>query len=816
VAAEVVNIPADQVVLDPQPAAAASTGIPTAPQATPQEIPADQVVLDSDRYSAPGQKLLAHAEAAGRGLAGPLATAAERAIGVPAEDIKQREEANPEARATEAATFGVSALTGVGEAELIGRAGMKAAEVAEAAAVTSRAAKLALRTGVETALMQSGDNVNKMILGDPASAADVALAGGIGLVAGGALGSVPALWKAAKDKTVGRWLRSAGDAVSEAEKTTLTEEVAKKAGKTLFGVPEAATEGYLKNVDGVQKASSELWDVAEKLPKAVSDVGEASGKLSKEARGVLSEERSIPFSQVAETLEGLPSKKVSEELSTLREAIERRGADVVPQPDADKLSQREVRGLMDTLAQDTNFKAPLPTAEKASLRQAYGTLNDVLKTANPEYAKAIGQSAEQVTLKQNLVSKLRLVKDYSSEHGFKPTDTTVSRLKDLMRGDKRDVKDILDSLKKLGHADLAEEVKNTLIKQAFTKDATRGSRLALVGGTTGAALGHTLGIPGGAAVGGAAGSWLGAMADKYGAKAYYDVLGKIAQRAPAELGAGRLKAQHAALPIARAILAEEPSGAGAKAAIDYTRAVVSGESRVTSAVRATVERDGTSLLHLEPSQGDKDRVRKMAEAAQADPGQMLQERNDLAEHMPDNATALVSSKARAAAYLGTLRPQPVTGLPFDEQYTDEQAERRYDRALEVAASPLVVMRHVQKGTLEPDHVKDLNAMYPALGQFIRGKVFEGVVSAKHSDVKPSYEVRQGLSLLLGEPMDSTFLPQSIAAAQAPYQAKAAQAQQPQVTKTKLSSGGKSHLSKLSQAYATSDQAAAARTKGGVS
>ncbi len=304
-------------------------------------------------------------------------------------------------------------------------------------------------------------------------------------------------------------------------------------------------------------------------------------------------------------------------------------------------------------------------------------------------------------------------------------------------------------------------------------------------------------------------SWLGAAADRYGAKAYYDVLGKLAKRAPAELGLSKLKDQHAALPLARALLADEPSAGGAKAAVNYTRAVASGEARVRQAIRATVEKEGTSLLHLVPSEADKAKIMEAVKAASVDPNHALKERNDLADHMPDNATALVAAKSRATQYLGGLQPKPITGLPFDEPYTSKDQERRYNRALEVAASPLVVMKHIKAGTLELDHVKDFNAMFPDLAKYVRSKVFEGVVSAKNADVKPSYSVRQGLSLLMGQPLDSTFTPASIAAAQHTFLAHQASKQPPpQVSKTK------SHLSKLSGAYATTDQAAAARSKGG--
>jgi hypothetical protein len=63
--------------------------------------------------------------------------------------------------------------------------------------------------------------------------------------------------------------------------------------------------------------------------------------------------------------------------------------------------------------------------------------------------------------------------------------------------------------------------------------------------------------------------------------------------------------------------------------------------------------------------------------------------------------------------------------------------------------------------------------------------------------------------MTGEPVDSTFLPQNIAAAQMTFlRGKPPAVPNQTVSKTK------SHLSKMSQAYATGSQAAAARTKGG--
>ncbi len=799
-------IPNDQVTLDPQPQAA-----PDSPASAP-EIDPSQVQIDADPYATPLQTGIAHAEAAGRGLVGPLATLGERMLGVPKEDIKAREAANPEAAATEAATFGVSALTGVGEAALVGKIGAEAAKTAEATSAAGKIARAALRSGVETALVQSGDEVHRMILGDPASASDVALAAGMGLVGGAALESVPVGWNAAKAATVGKWLRTAGDAVVQAEPGPVN--IAKKLGKGLFDIPEAATESYLKDVKGVQAASDDLWSVAEKLPKAVSDVGAEAKDLSKRGRAALTEVREIPSEGILDTLKSVPGKQAEKAVQSLEEELSARRASVDLKPGADNLTEREVRGAMDTIRKDVNWNAQLPTPEKAALRSAHGVMNDILRSRNPVYAEEIGQSAKNMSLKENLIKKLRLMKDYSAEHGFKATDTTVSRLKDLSRADKRDVADILTSLKELGHEDLATEVKNTLTKQAFEKDATRGSRLTLLGGATGAGLGGATGIPGAQYAGGVLGSWLGSMADRYGPKAYYDVLGKLAERAPEALGIGRLKAAHATLPLARAILSDESSASGAKAAVDYTAAVAAGESRMRRAVESAMQRGGLSLAGLKPDTKVVDKVKKAVDRQEKNPTAALETKNDLSRHMPENATSLVAAKTRVLSYLSTLKPKAIPALPFDDHQVDAASESRYERALQIAASPLSVLHHVQRGTLEPDQVKDLSAMYPPLVKALREKVFARMVDVKHKDEKPDYHVRQSLSLLMGTPLDSTFTPANMQAMQATYATAAAKRAQGQPEGPKKPGRIKSSLSKVGEGHATSDQAAATRSQGG--
>ncbi len=83
----------------------------------------------------------------------------------------------------------------------------------------------------------------------------------------------------------------------------------------------------------------------------------------------------------------------------------------------------------------------------------------------------------------------------------------------------------------------------------------------------------------------------------------------------------------------------------------------------------------------------------------------------------------------------------------------------------------------------------------------------GIVKAQIDGEKPSYKVRQGMSMFLGAPLSAELMPQNIAAAQAVFVQKKAQ-QEPDKAPGKSS---KTHdsakaLSKSDKAYLTSDQA----------
>ncbi len=175
--------------------------------------------FQQEDYGGAGQQAIAGLEGAAQGLVGPLAPAAERALGVSAEGIRNREEANPGTHlAGELAGFAGPAIIS-GGATLAGKAGLAGA--AEAASAFTQAGVLgkageaigavtglggkgagfvsqvgadAVKAAFETALYQGGDEVSKLFKEDPEQSAasaisHIGLAGVMGGVFGGALGA---------------------------------------------------------------------------------------------------------------------------------------------------------------------------------------------------------------------------------------------------------------------------------------------------------------------------------------------------------------------------------------------------------------------------------------------------------------------------------------------------------------------------------------------------------------------------------------------------------------------------------------------------
>lgn len=205
----------------------------------------DQHAAKQAKYGTTGQMALTALEGAAKGAAGPLATLAEKKLGVDVEDIKGRQEANPITHGvSEAAGFVAPALLTGGESALLSQSGaLSAAGKGAARLIGATGVKAAAtRLGVESALYTLGDEVSKYIVNDPNSvqtaAMHVGLSGILGAAVGVPFGAVSELWTSKVGDKAGKFAEDFARGLGE----NTTEGLARKAA-------EAETAGFRPTYD---------------------------------------------------------------------------------------------------------------------------------------------------------------------------------------------------------------------------------------------------------------------------------------------------------------------------------------------------------------------------------------------------------------------------------------------------------------------------------------------------------------------------------------------------------------------------------------
>lgn len=181
----------------------------------------------------------------------------------------------------------------------------------------------------------------------------------------------------------------------------------------------------------------------------------------------------------------------------------------------------------------------------------------------------------------------------------------------------------------------------------------------------------------------------------------------------------------------------------------------------------------------------------------------------MATQYPAQTMMVQMAKGRVYNYLNSIKPRDsMQRLPFEKAIPDKQAQRKYDQVLDMANQPLSIFKNIRDGSLTKDHMQHFTSMYPELHDHLSKKMTERIVKAQLGGEKPSYKVRQMMSLFLNAPMDKSMTAQTVQSVQAMYaQSKGQPQQQGSPVKNKK---GTSSLSKLPSNYKTAGQALEAR------
>lgn len=146
---------------------------------------------------------------------------------------------------------------------------------------------------------------------------------------------------------------------------------------------------------------------------------------------------------------------------------------------------------------------------------------------------------------------------------------------------------------------------------------------------------------------------------------------------------------------------------------------------------------------------------------QQDPESLL----DVGGNIGGNHGAQIASLAGTAInHLQSFKPVQSQNAPLDQKSPiDKMAENRYNRHLELAENPASILQHVKDGTLRPSDIQTISTLYPKLFTSMKSKANDSLMEAITNGKIIPYKQKLSLSLLLGQPLDSTQTPQSMQA-----------------------------------------------------
>lgn len=227
-------------------------------------------------------------------------------------------------------------------------------------------------------------------------------------------------------------------------------------------------------------------------------------------------------------------------------------------------------------------------------------------------------------------------------------------------------------------------------------------------------------------------------------------------------------------------------------------------------IKNFIEKGGVGQQIQEQVQKDAQAPEPQAFAEGGEVKPVLQGSDVISKHFPEQAMMMAAAKGRISNYLNSLRPQKNHAkLPYDRDPSHEMDEKKYHKAIDIAASPLSILNKVKDGSITPEELGHFTQMFPEMHSHLSKEMTKKISKQQIDEEQPHYKTRQGLSMFLGAPLDSSFTPANIMAAQNVFiqnrAAKSAAASGQGKTKK-----GTAKLGETSKQFLTADQAASNR------
>lgn len=256
--------------------------------------------------------------------------------------------------------------------------------------------------------------------------------------------------------------------------------------------------------------------------------------------------------------------------------------------------------------------------------------------------------------------------------------------------------------------------------------------------------------------------------------------------------------------IAEQIAKQETSPSALKSAVNYGLSVVKGERQIYNGTRALFKssREVLPANVVETTEKSREKIDEKVAEYQDNPEKLLSMGGETGHYFPEHSAAMAETAGRIIKFLSDAKPRPIRPAPLDEEIEPTKSQmEEYHQVLAIADKPLTVLQKIRDNTLVPKDVLALHAMYPGLYMKLSQSITNEMIDHTSKGENVPYNLRQGLSLFLGQPLDSTLTPIGIQTAQASFMMQK-QNQQAQ----NQAKGNTSKLNKSTEQHRTSEQA----------
>lgn len=750
----------------------------------PNKVELDELVRHG-KFNTTEQQIKTAAEGVAEGLVGPLAPLIEtKLLGVDPEDIRNRAKYNPWIKGlTEVGAL----LAPAGQGALLGKAGKAATE---ALGITGKVGELATRGMIEGALFQTGSEISNIIKEDPeqslgSAAAHIGLSSVLGAGGGAALGAIGKGFDSVMESKAGNWVRDFTERIKthvDSPNIThnVTEQLTEFYNSTLAHSEALMGRTKLKGQD-IGKLMPEVADEAlvghaNKILESGQEIlGKDLGKASERIKGKLGEQLEAYAASLKEAKAPIDYFNAADELKHNLQQMSKFGKSVDPLSEGADLvnATKKLANEVRTSLEDTKIWGASGQRQK-EINKAFSELQDPLK----KFKQMFG------------------TKDIHGDYIIEPNKiaTYVDQVsKDKAVNKQNFLKEFIDSAEKFRdqvsktHANLGvqepiEHVATDAIKGTLGK-MTPGAKAAdafmkkqigeMVGGGIGGAIGGVLGHP-----------VLGAIA---GTKALGPVFDSI-------------------IPgILKSVLSMPASGAGFSSAMKYGADIVKGERKLQDAALSIFNK-GVSVK-FNNSNEDREKLQKRLDELSENPEKFMDVGGHVGHYMPEHGTSIAMSAVRIANYLNSIKPVQPQVNPLDpKKPISKEAQTAYNRALDIANDPTVVLKHVADGTFTNTDMQHLANMWPGFIPGMRAKVGKELIDAKAANKIIPFDRQMSLSVFMGQPLSWGTSQPAIQMSQMAQMPRQNQQNNQQSQGTVPAASKMTGMMKLPNSYATPGQA----------